>query len=102
MYKRQDGQLGIGNKVVQFDGNKKTVTVDDTEYKLSPGLEALIMLKPPRPTQYNNNDYKAYKSLAHLHRPRLNHSQIWQVLLDNTLHGNGSICLGKCLYLGKG
>ena len=64
VYKRQDGQLIMGNKVVQFDGNKKTLTVDDTGYKLSPGLEALIMLKDPRPTQYNSNDYKAYKSVV--------------------------------------
>ena len=26
------------------------------------------------------------------HRPRLNHSRIWQALLDDTLHGNGSKC----------
>ena len=54
----------MGNKIVQFDGNKKTLTVDDTEYKLSPGLEALVMLKHPRPTQFNSNDYQVYKSLV--------------------------------------
>ena len=64
VYKRQDGHLSMGSKVVQFDGNKKTLTVDYTEYKLTPGLEALIMLKHPRPTQFNSNDYKAYKSLV--------------------------------------
>ena len=49
---------------VQFNGNKKTLTVDDTEYKLTPGLEVLIMQKYPRLTQYNSNDYRAYKSLV--------------------------------------
>ena len=37
-----------------------------------------------------------------LHIPRLNHSRIeLQVLLDHTLHGNGSICSRKWLYLGE-
>ena len=58
------GQLNMGNKVVQFDGNKKTLTVHDTEYKITPGLETLITLKDSRPTQFNSNDYKAYKSLV--------------------------------------
>ena len=40
------------------------MAVDDTEYKLTPGMEALIMLKHPRPTQFSINDYKAYKSLV--------------------------------------
>ena len=62
--KRQDRQLSMGNKLVQIDGNKKTLTVDDTEYKFISCLEALLMLKHPRPTQFNSNDYKAYKSLV--------------------------------------
>ena len=33
VYKRQDWQLSLGNKVVQFDGNKITLSVDDTEYR---------------------------------------------------------------------
>ena len=64
VYKRQDGQLSMGNKVVQFNGNKKTLTVDDTEYKLTPCLEALIMLKHPQPTKFNSNDYQVDKSLV--------------------------------------
>ena len=36
-----------------------------------------------------------------LHKPRSNHSQISEALLDHTLHGNGSIFLGKILYLGR-
>ena len=39
MHKKQDGQLGMGNKAVQLDEN--------TEYKLTPGLQALIALKHP-------------------------------------------------------
>ena len=50
----------MGNKVVQFDGNGKTLIVDDTVYKITPGLKALIMLKHPRPTQFNSG-YKAKK-----------------------------------------
>ena len=36
LYTRQDGQLAMGNKVVQVDSD--ILTVDDTEYKLTPGL----------------------------------------------------------------
>ena len=61
IYRRQDGQLAMGNNIVQLqlNGNKKTLTADDTEYELTPGLHALIMRKHPRPTQYNSNDYRA-------------------------------------------
>ena len=62
--KNQDGQLGVGNKVVQFEVNKYTLTVDGKVYNITPGLEALIVLKHPLPTQYNSDDYKAYKSLV--------------------------------------
>ena len=89
----------MGNNVVRLDVNEKTVTIDDTEYKLTPGLLVLITRKHPQPTQYNSNDYKVYKLL----RPRLNHSRIGQVkLLDRMLHGNGSLCSRKRLYLEKG
>ena len=54
----------MGNKVVRFDVNGKTLSVDDTEYKLKAGLVVLITQKHPRPTQYNSNDYKTYKSLV--------------------------------------
>ena len=36
IHRRQDGQLGIGSNEVQLNG--KTLTVYDTEYKLTPGL----------------------------------------------------------------
>ena len=35
----------MGNKIVHIDENKKTVSVDGTEYDLTPGIYALIMLK---------------------------------------------------------
>ena len=57
-------QLGMGNKVVRLDINGKTLLVDDTEYKLTPGLLVLITSKHPRLTQYNSNDYKVYKPLV--------------------------------------
>ena len=49
---------------LQLNENKKTLTVDDTEYDFTLGLHGLIMRKHSRPTQYNSNDYKAYKSLV--------------------------------------
>ena len=36
---------------------------DDKEYQLIPGLVGLIPQKHSRPPQYNDNDYKVYKSL---------------------------------------
>ena len=44
VYQKQDGQLSMGNKVVRLDVNGKTLIVDDTEYKLTPGLVVLIIL----------------------------------------------------------
>ena len=64
IHRRQDGQLGIGNKVVRLNANGKTLSVDDTEYKLTPGLLLLITKKHPRAGQRNSNDYQVYKSLV--------------------------------------
>ena len=61
LFQRQDGQLGMWNKVVRIDGNKKTLLVDDTEYKLTPGLLQLITNKHPRPDQWKPNGYQVYK-----------------------------------------
>ena len=41
--------LVMGNKVVLVDGNRKTLTVDDIEYELTPGLQALVIQKHPQP-----------------------------------------------------
>ena len=46
IYRRQDGQLSMGNKVVQIDGNGKVLLVDGKKYKFTPGLTAFIGLKP--------------------------------------------------------
>ena len=35
-----------------------------TEYKIAPGLEALIVLKHPQATQFNSSDYNAYELLV--------------------------------------
>ena len=64
LHRKQDGQLSMGNNGVRFDASRKTLSVDDTEYKLTPRLLVLITQKHPRPTQYNNNDYKIYSSLV--------------------------------------
>ena len=98
VYKKQDGKLSMGNKAVQLGANGKTLTVDDTEYKLTPGLEALIMLN----IHNLHNIVMIIKHINHLLHRRLDHSQIWQVLLDHMIRENGSRCLGKWLYLGKG
>ena len=50
LFKRQDEQLDTGNKVIQIDANAKTLSVDDSEYTLTPALLDLIANKHPRPT----------------------------------------------------
>ena len=57
LYRKQDGQRSMGNKVVRLDVNGKTLTVDDTEYTLTPSLFVLITRKHPRACQWNSNDY---------------------------------------------
>ena len=60
----QAWEISMGNKVVRLHASRHTLSVDDTEFKLTPGLVVLITQKHPRPTQYNSNDYKTYKSLV--------------------------------------
>ena len=64
IHRRQDGQVGIGNKEARIDANGKTLSVDDTGYKLTPGLFVLITKKHPRAGLWNSNDYQVYKSLV--------------------------------------
>ena len=52
----------MGNEVVQIDG--KTLKVDDKKYKITPCLNALLVLRYLRSMLYNSNDYKVYKSLV--------------------------------------
>ena len=61
---KKDGQLSMENKSVRLDIKRKILTVDDTAYKLRPGLLELITDKHPRPDQYNSNDKEVYRSLA--------------------------------------
>ena len=64
LFQRQDGKLGMGNKVVRLGANGKALLVDNTEYKLTPGLFVLITNKHPRAGQWKTNDYKVYKLLV--------------------------------------
>ena len=49
---------------MQVNENRKTFSVDGTEYKLTSGLKVLIMSKHPRPSQWDSDDYQAYKFLC--------------------------------------
>ena len=61
IHRRQDGQLAMRNKVVRSSGNGETITVDDTEYKITPGLRVLIALKHQRPSEWKTDDYHVYR-----------------------------------------
>ena len=78
----------MGNKVVRLGANAKTLCVDDTEYKLTPGLLVLITNKHPRPEQLKTSDYIVYKSLAAQTKVK---SFPNRAVLDHTPRGNGSI-----------
>ena len=54
----------MGNKVGQIDESKKTLTVDDTVYDLTPGLYTFIMQKHLPISQWSSRDYQAYKSIS--------------------------------------
>ena len=47
-----------------LDANGKTLSVDDTGHKLTPGLFVLITKKHPWAGQWNYNNYQVYKSLV--------------------------------------
>ena len=64
IYRRKDGQLEMGSKVVKTGEDGKILTSDDTEYELTPGLHASIVQRIPRPMQYNADDYQEYISLV--------------------------------------
>ena len=61
LFQKQDGQLGMGNKVVRLSANAKTLIVDDRKYKLTPGILELITNKHPRPDQWKTSDYQVYR-----------------------------------------
>ena len=54
------------NKVVRLSANAKTLLVDDTAHKFTPGLLDLELItnKHPRAGQWKTNDYQVYKSLV--------------------------------------
>ena len=85
----------MGRKIVQVDMYKKILTVDCTLYDFTPGLHALVMRKKTYPSQWTTCDYPAYKSLC----AQTNVLLFPEVLLEHTLHGNTSKCLGKWLCL---
>ena len=58
IYRRKDGQLQMGSKVVKTSEDGTILSLDDSEYDLTPGLHALITQKIPRPIQYNADDYQ--------------------------------------------
>ena len=64
VYRRQNGQLVMGSKIVQVDLNKKTLTVDGTVYDFTPGLRQLIVRKKRHPSHWTSRNYQEYKSLC--------------------------------------
>ena len=62
IYSRKDGQLQMVSEIVGV--NENTLTVGDSEYDLTPGLQAFIMQKHPQFSQWSSRDYRTYKSLA--------------------------------------
>ena len=61
--KRIDDKFYLGNSEVQLDADSN-IYVDDTTYKVTPGLWSLIMLNAPNPDMYNDEDLDAYTKLV--------------------------------------
>ena len=51
IYRRKDGQMQMGSKIVKICEDETTFKGDDAEYELAPGLHTLIMQKHPRHNQ---------------------------------------------------
>ena len=81
----------MGDKVVALDG--ENLYVKDKTYNLTP---ALITHRQPKGEEYTADDYITYGALV-----TETNVKTMQVLLTHTVHGNGSICSGKCLHLWK-
>ena len=64
IYRRKDGQLQMGNKIVQIDENSKILIVAGTKYDFTPGLLAFITQKHPKVSIWSSHDYRTYKALA--------------------------------------
>ena len=64
IYRRKDGQLQMGNKIVEIDEHDKFLIVYGRKYDFTPGLWAFITEKHPRVSQWPSRDYRTYKSLS--------------------------------------
>ena len=64
IYRRKDGQLQMGNKIVEIDEHEKVLIVDGIRYDNTPGLWAFITQKHPQVSQWSSQDYRTYKSLS--------------------------------------
>ena len=64
IYRRKNGQLQMGNKIVEIDENERVLSVDGTKYDFTPGLWAFITQKHPQVSQWPSRDYRTYKSLS--------------------------------------
>ena len=85
----------MGIKGVQLKRNN--LIVDDTEYKFTPGLRALITLKQPQSTQWNSNDYQAYKNIVAQTRVRsfpnkTGNTTTRYVEMETVVRANGYAC----------
>ena len=64
IYRRKDGQLQMGNKIVEIDEHDKFLIVDGTRYDFTPGILAFITQKHPQVSLWSSHDYRIYKALA--------------------------------------
>ena len=64
IYRRKDGQLQMGNKIVEIDERESLLIVDGIKYDFTPGLWAFITEKHPQVSQWSSQDYRTYKSLS--------------------------------------
>ena len=64
IYRRKDGQLQMGNKIVEVDENQRVLKVDGRKYDFTPGLWTFITQKHPQVRQSSSQDYRTYKSLS--------------------------------------
>ena len=64
IYRRKDGQLQMGNKIVEIYENERDLRVDGTTYDFTPGLWAFITQKHPQVSQWPSRDYRTYKYLS--------------------------------------
>ena len=63
-YKRKEGHLGMGDKVVGLGGRREILYVEDGMYDLTDGLNTLITHRRPLRKEYIDHDYKTYRALV--------------------------------------